>query len=272
MQVKRYFITSADVAKFEPLSEPLRSLIFSFYTNPPCNVEKITYREFPQLVCFNAIKTIYEHFKTTPMPEIEAPIVLHSLVPMNNGCSVYSDKELQPNYPEYSLKPRSWRYYTIIVASLWYIFHREKEHNKVLLTLLANSCQQNDVSKKVFECFKKLHEEQKALSTQTTTDPQPQITAYIPQYHIADKRKADVLKVFYYMYQLKMFTNPDGTPAKGVKKFMQDIGTFYGEDFSNYAQHIGSAKEKDTYMNVFNELSDIAQKDYIPEYQPNKKK
>ncbi len=260
MQVKRYFATSSDVAKFEPLSEPLRSLIFSFYIAPPCNVEKIPYIEFPQLVCFNAIKTIYEHFKSTPMPEIEAPIVLHSLIPLNSGYTIFNAKELQPNSPEYSLRPRSWRYYTIIVASLWYIFHCEKEDKKVLLTLLANQCQQNDVSKKVFECFKKLYEEQKL---KVVKQEEIQNINYIPQYHIADKRKADVLKLFYYMYQLKLFTNPDGTPTKGVKKFMQDIGNFYGEDFTNYAQHISKAKEMDTYMNIFNDLLNIAKNDYL---------
>ena len=262
MQVKRYFSISADVAKFEPLSEPLRSLIFSFYIAPPCNVEKIPYIEFPQLVCFNAIKTIYEHFKGTPMPEIEAPIILHSLIPISSGYTMFNVKELQPNIPEYSFRPHSWRYYTLIVASLWYIFHCEKEDNMVLLTLLANKCQQNDVSKKMFECFKKLYEEQKS---KVLKQEEPQNTNYIPQYHIADKRKTDVMKVLYYMYQLKLFTDINGNPAKGIKKFMQDIGTFYGEDFSNYAQHISKAKEMDTYMNIFNDLESMAKKDYLSE-------
>lgn len=116
--------------------------------------------------------------------------------------------------------------------------------------------------KLVLECIEKNKRFQQAVKELNGNNSDTPLTDN-PSYAVAPQRKVDVMKVLYYMFKNNMFVNSDGTPAKGIKTFMNTIGKFFNDDFSTYAQHIGKAKAMDSYMNVFNDLHNTAQEDYL---------
>lgn len=257
MLVKSYFNKTADILTWKKCTPELLRAIISFYNNPPEGSTKIDLRYMPKMVCINAVRQLYENLKNCALPEMLAELKIQELNIQPNNGSHYADGN-KPAAASFHFVPRVSTHKALIVSAVWYIFASDEPQNPDLLLILSEAAKAD--SRKTFEVFQKLYEQQKAQTTQVAESPNAE---YIPQYRIADKRKADFMKVMYYLHQLKMFTNPDGTPAKGTKKFMQDIGKFYGEDFSNYAQHISKAKETDTYMNIFNDLRETAQKDYL---------
>ena len=65
------------------------------------------------------------------------------------------------------------------------------------------------------------------------------------------------------MQKLGLFTEADGKPIRKEKDFMEAVGSFFGENFSQYLQYNSKAKNMNTYMNVFADLCDTAKDDKV---------
>ena len=134
-----------------------------------------------------------------------------------------------------------------------------------MMAMLNNEFVRKEIEygkKLVLECIEKNKRFQQAVKELDYKTSDTHLTDNSP-YAVAPHRKVDVMKVMYYMFKNNMFVNSDGTPAKGIKTFMNTIGKFFNDDFSAYAQHIGKAKAMDAYMNVFNDLHKSAEEDYL---------
>lgn len=90
------------------------------------------------------------------------------------------------------------------------------------------------------------------------------------QYGLKEGRLTDFVKVVSAMYDLDMFYALDGRkPSK--KALIVALGKFLGEEVKNPLQLLGSAKNNDNYLKVFDDLRERAEKYYSRENETKKK-
>jgi|GEM_PF-2108572 len=75
-------------------------------------------------------------------------------------------------------------------------------------------------------------------------------------FHIASKRKTDVIKILSAMYDSKMFVNAEKKTLTNKQKMMEAFGEFLGEDFSNYSSYLSQSKDNnpDVFIRTFDNL------------------
>ena len=278
MTVINYFKLSDSLFDWDKLNIELIEHVNRFYIENVKNIGRMSQTAMPKLLCFNAARTIYEQLAKYKLPEIEADTLISGLNrhdPDNGGIDI--PLQYQPDQETYNFYVTDWRQQALILSLLWAIYSLEDKPNRQLLRILEKACKNDNPSIYMFVEFQSLtnrliqeSKQQPPKSvTDTATEPSVKETETPDQeklqskYIIAKARKTDVIKLFFFMMKLGLFTEEDGQPIRKEKDFMKAVGAFFGENFSQYLQYNSKAKNMNTYMNIFADLRDKAKDDKV---------
>ncbi|MBP5567036.1 MAG: hypothetical protein J6X57_06105 [Bacteroidales bacterium] len=82
------------------------------------------------------------------------------------------------------------------------------------------------------------------------------------KYRIANRKNTDFAKIVSAMYDIQLFMTSDGLLASNKQELMEALGKFFHVDLSGYSTLLSRAKDTDSYMDVFEKLSQAAQAYY----------
>ncbi len=276
--VTNFFKVSNALLDWDKLNIELIKQVNRFYIEEVKNIGKINQSAMPKLLCFNAARTLYEQLATLKLPEIEADTLFAGLDKNNlNNGKIAVPIPYQPDKETYNFYVTDWKQQALILSLLWAIYSLEDNPNKQLLRILEEDCKHDNPSIYLFAEFRnfinRLLEERKKQTPKNETDiptessvkekESPAEKTMTSKYIIATKRKTDVIKLFFFMLKLGLFTEADGQPIRKDKDFMEAVGSFFGENFSQYLQYNSKAKNMNTYMNIFADLRDKAKDDKV---------
>lgn len=82
------------------------------------------------------------------------------------------------------------------------------------------------------------------------------------KYRITARKTTDVIKIISTMFDMHLFSTPDGMLATSKQEVMENFGKLLGADLSNYSASLSAAKNTNNFMNTFTELSAKANEYY----------
>ena len=80
-------------------------------------------------------------------------------------------------------------------------------------------------------------------------------------YRIAKGQKINFIKIINAMRELNMFETPDGLLVSNKQKFIKDLALFFNENIEDYSQSLSASKGNKNYLDIFDKLKEIAEKD-----------
>jgi len=101
--------------------------------------------------------------------------------------------------------------------------------------------------------IEKLNAEERVLAESSSTSS---------KYRIANRKNTDFAKIISAMYDIQLFMTSDGLLASNKQELMEALGKFFHVDLSGYSTLLNRAKDTDSYMEVFEKLSQAAQAYY----------
>jgi hypothetical protein len=82
------------------------------------------------------------------------------------------------------------------------------------------------------------------------------------KFRLANRRNTDFVKIISAMYDCRMFMTPDGLLASNKQDVMNEFGKLLQADLSSYSTLLSRAKDTDSYLDVFDQLKEAAEKYY----------
>ena len=82
------------------------------------------------------------------------------------------------------------------------------------------------------------------------------------KYRITARHNTDIIKIVSAMFDMHLFSTPDGMLASSKQDIMENIGKLFSTDFSKYSASLSAAKQTAGFMDTFNELSAKAKEYY----------
>ena len=82
------------------------------------------------------------------------------------------------------------------------------------------------------------------------------------KYRITARKNTDVIKIISAMFDMHLFSTPDGMLANSKQDVMENIGKLFGADLSNYSASLSAAKNTGNFMDTFKELATKAESYY----------
>lgn len=82
------------------------------------------------------------------------------------------------------------------------------------------------------------------------------------KYRITARHNTDIIKIVSAMFDMHLFSTPDGMLASSKQDIMENIGKLFSTDFSKYSASLSAAKQTAGFMDTFNELTAKAKEYY----------
>lgn len=82
------------------------------------------------------------------------------------------------------------------------------------------------------------------------------------KFRITARRNTDIIKIVSAMFDMHLFSTPDGMLASSKQDIMENIGKLFATDFSKYSASLSAAKQTAGFMDTFNELAAKAKEYY----------